>query len=233
MAEVLQPARSPVAAPARARLKRALRWVLGLVGWQVFRARGGVFVCPVPRASRARGAARGSPTRLHLGCGNVRLEGYVNVDIVPTPATDLTADIAQLSEFADCSVEEIRLEAVLEHLYRHQRKAALREWYRILQPGGWLIIAYVPDFDVLVDAYIHRRPGIDHEVFDLDEAYRYTHGDPAPWNAPEQIHKDLFTRESLARDLAEAGFEAAQIENVRYRDEPIALNLNVTARKPT
>ncbi|MFM8558406.1 MAG: hypothetical protein ACKOC6_02165, partial [bacterium] len=37
--------------------------------------------------------------------------------------------------------------------------------------------------------------GLLGPVFDLDEVYRFTHGDPVAWNAPEQLHKDVFSAE--------------------------------------
>ncbi len=162
----------------------------------------------------------------------MHLDGYVNVDIVPSPATDLTADITRLPMFGDNSVEEIRMDAVLEHLYRHMRRAALAEWRRVLRPGGQLTIRFIPDFDTIADHYVHKKPGILHNPFSLDEVYLYTHGDPVPVNASEQIHKDIFSRESVERELKKMGFEITAIENVCYSDEPIALNLNVQAIKP-
>jgi len=217
MAEAVQP-RSGL-------LKVAFRKALGAVGLNIWRARGGVFICPTPRSARPRGATTFPvPPRLHLGCGNVRLEGYVNIDIVPTPATDLAADITRLSMFADASVEEIRMDAVLEHL---------REWHRVLRPEGTLSVSWIPDFDVIAETYVHKRPGRFGGPFTLHEVYRYTHGEPIPANAPEQIHKDLFTRDSVKADLEAAGFEITSIENVSYGDERIALNLNVVAKKPT
>ncbi len=211
-----------------------MRGAMGALGLEVFRARGGVFVVPKPRAGRAEArsvASFPSPLRLHLGCGNIRREGWVNIDLVPTPATDLVGDVTKLKDFRDFSVDEIRMEAVYEHLFRHERLAALREWNRVLKPGGVLHIAFIPDFDVIADHYVNRRPGVLAPVFSLEEVYRYTHGDPVPWNAPEQLHKDVFTRDSVTSEMHAAGFEQVACENVCFRDEKIALNLNVTARK--
>ncbi len=144
----------------------------------------------------------------------------------------MIANIVSLPMFPDGFADEIRLEAVLEHLFQHERGAALQEWRRLLRPGGKLVIRYVPDFDYISRAYVERLPGLTRPVFDLHEVYRYTHGDPAPWNAPEQLHKDLFTRASLEADLTHAGFTSIAIANVAFRDEKHSLNLNVEAIKP-
>ena len=215
-------------------MKSLVRGLAGVLGLEVFRARGGLFLVPKPRAGRAAPRTVTSfprPLKLHLGCGNVRRDGWVNIDLVPTPATDLVGDVTRLVEFEDASVQEIRMEAVYEHLFRHERLAALKEWNRVLVPNGTLSIDYIPDFDVIAEHYVNRRPGVLAPIFSLEEVYRYTHGDPVAWNAPEQLHKDVFTRESVTADMTASGFDRVSCENVCFRNETIPLNLNVTARK--
>ncbi|OGT28372.1 MAG: hypothetical protein A2Z17_05525 [Gammaproteobacteria bacterium RBG_16_66_13] len=208
------------------------RRLLRLFGLEVFQSRGGIFICPAPRTSQ-QSSARPFPVpiRLHLGCGNHRLNAFVNIDIVPSVATDIVTNIRSLPMFADGTVEEIRLSAVYEHLYRTERLEALREWHRVLRPGGTLLISYVPDFDVIARAFLDRRPGILHGTFNLEEVFLYSHGGYQPHHAPEQLHKDLFTERSLRAELEAAGYEISSLENVCYEDEPIPLNLNVVARK--
>ena len=219
-------------APRRGLFTRMVRGVLGWVGLEIYRARGGVFIIPKPHAGHSAAPTKvPSPCRLHLGCGNVRLAGWLNVDIVSTPATDLVADITHLEAFADRSVDEIRMSAVYEHLFRQQRLSALREWHRVLIPGGRLYIEWIPDFDVYAREYLAQGTNTGNPRFDLEQVYHCTHGNPVSWNAPEQLHKDLFTRASVERELRDAGFDIERIENACYRDEPLALNLNVTAHR--
>ena len=159
------------------------------------------------------------------------MTGFVNVDLVPSLATDLVTSIISLPMFKDGTVEEIRLSAVYEHLYRSERLAAIREWHRVLRPGGTLMLSYIPDFDVIAKAFLERRPGILHPTFNLEEVFLYSHGGYHPHHAQEQLHKDLFTRQSVVAELEAAGYEITSAEDVPYRDEPIALNLNVVACK--
>ena len=61
--------------------------------------------------------ARPGPVKLHLGCGSVHLDGYVNIDVENwAGACDLTADAKKLSMFDDDSVDHIFNHALLEHL---------------------------------------------------------------------------------------------------------------------
>ena len=170
--------------------------------------------------------------KLNLGCGNIRFEGYINIDVTETPATDIIADIVSLPMFPGDCVDEIQMNAVFEHLYRYQQKPALKEWLRILKPGGKLIINWIPDFDVVIDAYLKRERGIKSQIFDLSHVSQCTFGQPDPLCSPHNLHKDVFTKESVRELLLETGFEIVKLENSSYKDEHIPLNINVIAIKP-
>lgn len=214
-------------------MKAWARAIAGRFGWEVWRTRGGILLHPKPRPVRAVSPSASRPGKLHLGCGAVRLDGYTNIDIVRTTATDLVANMIELPMIANSSITEIRMEAVLEHLYRYERTSGLSEWMRILAPGGLLDIRYLPDFDIYARAYLDRTPVIDSSPISLHEVAGLTHGHPKAWNAQEQSHKDIFTKASIVEDLNAAGFEVIACDNVCYRDEKVALNINVLCRKPS
>ena len=92
------------------------------------------------------------PLKLHLGCGPVRLEGFCNVDIVPTPATDILDDVLTLKRFPDNYAEEIYACHVLEHFSHSEIPEILNRWYAVLKPGACLRIS-VPDIDRIVKIY--------------------------------------------------------------------------------
>jgi len=93
---------------------------------------------------------------LHLGCGNIRLKGFINIDMAPSPAVDKIMDARKL-EYPDNSIEVIYSAHLLEHFRRGMVPRVLREWYRVLKPGGRAVIV-VPNFDRLVDWYTLRFP---------------------------------------------------------------------------
>ena len=78
--------------------------------------------------------------KLHLGCGNIRLPGFCNVDILNTIAVDVVSDISKLDNFSNNSIELIYACHVLEHFSHEEVKRVLSRWYQVLSPGGehWL-----------------------------------------------------------------------------------------------
>jgi SAM-dependent methyltransferase len=73
------------------------------------------------------------PVLLHLGCGGQRQAGWINCDLTPGPAVDVTFDLLKPWPFpADCA-DEIYASHVLEHL--HDPCAFFREAWRVLKAG--------------------------------------------------------------------------------------------------
>jgi predicted SAM-dependent methyltransferase len=104
-----------------------------------------------PPAERV--AASGTPLRLHIG-GKERHPDWKIVDVVPGEHTDYVRSCTDLSLFASGSVAEIYASHVLEHLgYRRDLPAALREFHRVLAPGG-MLRASVPDLSRLCAIFL-------------------------------------------------------------------------------
>jgi len=171
--------------------------------------------------------------RLHLGCGDKKFNGYVNIDIVPTEGTDVVMNISKDLHLIPPNIaSEIRLDGVFEHLYRYDQNSTLQDFHRILKKGGKLCINHLPDFDTIIKAYLNKEKGIVGEVFDLFNVYRYTHGEPKPENSPQQLHKDLFTKDTI-RDLLESqGFQIEILENRVFSGEEIPIGISIEAIKP-
>jgi len=98
---------------------------------------------------------------LHLGCGNVYLEGYINIDFPLDQQTATPLSHAKVDEYADItrlvyepgSVAEVRLHHVFEHFDRPTAIALLVNWYQWLVEDGVLTIE-TPDFDRCTKAYL-------------------------------------------------------------------------------
>lgn len=75
--------------------------------------------------------------KVNLGCGDERLTGFLNVDLLAGPGVDIVADLNRSPwDFADDSIESICSYHVFEHVA--DKAVTLNECYRILVPGGLL-----------------------------------------------------------------------------------------------
>lgn len=84
-----------------------------------------------------------SQVKLNLGCGDKILEGYTNVDVASERAgilPDIVCDIRNLDKFSDNFADEILAVHVVEHFWRWEVADILREWVRVLKPGGKMIL---------------------------------------------------------------------------------------------
>ena len=91
--------------------------------------------------------------RLHIG-GWERREGWTILDAAPGPHVDIVGPCDDLGRFESGSVLEIYASHVLEHLsYVEALPRALKEWHRVLAPGGRAMIS-VPDFEVICQLFV-------------------------------------------------------------------------------
>ena len=132
--------------------------------------------------------------KLHLGCGHRRLEGYTHIDIRPDVGADRVMDITNLGEIHAGTVDLVYACHVLEHVPRPKVPDTLREWRRVLVPGGTLRVA-VPDLAAAFELY---REGVS---FWRIAGLLYGRQD-----YPENTHHIGFDYEYLAWMLSEAGF---------------------------
>lgn len=139
--------------------------------------------------------------KLHLGCGKRFIPGFVHIDAVEYEHVDHVSSIENLSFISDNSVDLIYNCHVLEHFKRKQVAAVLKEWLRVLKPGGILRVS-VPDFDKLCHVY-NTYGDINLVIGALFGRQDYLYN----------IHYNVFDFSSLKQNLEEAGFT-----NVRRYD---------------
>jgi predicted SAM-dependent methyltransferase len=145
--------------------------------------------------------------KLHVGFGDRRIEGFVNVDKRKTAATDYVADLNRPLLFTaiNCAFSN----AFFEHLYRNHRLEHLKDLYIKLNDNGFVCYIGMPYFKNIARYYLEGGPGTAGPIFDLYNVYRYTHGDPEnimPDNYMDQLHKSLFDEKELHDLLMLAGF---------------------------
>lgn len=94
--------------------------------------------------------------RLHIG-GRTKAEGWEILDALERPEVDHVGNARDLSRFSDATFDAVYASHVLEHFsYVRDLLPVLREWNRVLVPGGTLY-ASVPDMDTLAELFLLRE----------------------------------------------------------------------------
>ena len=179
--------------------------------------------------------------RLEIGSGPRPQPGYIHVDRDPSAAQlDLLAGRSALP-VADGWADEVLSVHMIEHVPPPALKATLADWYRVLRPGGTLIV-HTPSGEALGQALAEQDAGLFWAV--QGAIYGYG-GAPTQYTGPAVLadkgdHKLIFTLPSLQALLEEAGF--SEIQDLRASDDcPHASSWNpylpglclaVSARKP-
>lgn len=132
---------------------------------------------------------------LHLGCGGINHEKFINIDGLPAPHIHYIREIDNLSPFKDNSVDLIYASHCLEHFSHQKVSHVLSEWFRVLKTDGILRLS-VPDFDLLCEIYKESGNEIDSilEVLMAKQDYKYN------------FHMTAFNQLSLMRYLKNVGF---------------------------
>lgn len=139
------------------------------------------------------------PVKLNLGCKTTRMEGYLGVDLDPSVNPDIVADVSNLEAIDSGSVSEIYASNVLEHFSHQKTLSVLKEWSRVLVPGGVLYLS-VPDWDFCVNHYLRHRQLLPWLVYHM---FGEQH-EPLAW------HYAIFNWPNLRALLHDAGFSQAE-----------------------
>ena len=169
--------------------------------------------------------------KLHIG-STARSEGWHNLDIVPGPGVDYVGDCKSLAQFSENSIETIYASHVLEHVPYRQTEAVLKDWFRVLIPGGEVMIS-VPDLGVLAQLYLHPQASPQDRVSVMQMMFGGQMDD-------FDFHCVGFNDELLGMWLRQAGFvELARVEKFGVFEDTstmqfhgVPISLNVKARKP-
>lgn len=149
---------------------------------------------------------------LHVGCGDTRVPGWLNVDVI---LSDYDVDLAcNRLPWQDHSFEAAVSQQVIEHLdLLPELLPLLKELRRVLRPDAELWLS-CPDLEKVCRSYVEHR-GVD---LLRDKASRYPEFSLGHDSVPAQHminfvfhesgrHKNLYDFAILDWALAEAGFK--------------------------
>ena len=147
-----------------------------------------------------------APYKLHLGCGKIKFEGWVNIDLDRSiEAVDIVWDLTSGIPVEDSSCELIYCEHMLEHMSVEKGIFFLSECYRVLQHEGVLRIA-TPSLDVLLERSF-KGNWREQDWLTWPE-YQFIQTRAEMFNIFFRWwgHQWIYDREELHRRLHEAGF---------------------------
>lgn len=122
----------------------------------------------------------------------------VRLDIDPRTSPDVVGDMRDLGDIGP--FDAVACNNALEHLYPHEVDRALREFHRVLVPGGHAVIQ-VPDLQDV-------RPTEDMIPEIAMSGLHLYYGDPARLEEfPYMAHHCGFVEETLRRVMEMAGFK--------------------------
>lgn len=153
--------------------------------------------------------------RLNLGAGDCPLPDFENLD------RKTGQEIYPLA-YADDSVDEIRASHVLEHFGHGEAMSVLKDWVRVLKPGGVMRLA-VPDFQYIAERYL---------AGDNIPIQGYVMGGHS---TPDDRHGTVFDKELLSAAMKDCGLVDIALWKSEIQDcaaLPVSLNLQGTKREP-
>jgi SAM-dependent methyltransferase len=196
---------------------------------------------PSPRPDVSASApATGIKTVLNVGCGyplRQKLHPHfhgpewreIRLDLDPAVRQDIVCSITDMAPVSADAGDAIWSSHNLEHLQRHEVPSALAEFFRVLKPGGFLLLT-LPDLQNVARLVVEDRLE--------DQAYASSSG---PITALDMIfghtaslargnsfmaHRTGFTAQTLQKVLTEAGFVGITVRRGS------AFDLWATAFKP-
>lgn len=161
-----------------------------------------------------------NPIRLNLAAGNKAIAGWKSVGF--EPHHDYQADIRDLSQFANNSVDELMGIHCIEHVYRWDVPAMLLEWKRVLKPGGMLAIE-CPDLIKCCKNIIAGKP--------RQEGIQGIFGE---WELkqPLMLHSHGWTVYEMQEVLLAAGFQNIRFVRPHYHGKREHRDMRVEVFKP-
>lgn len=127
---------------------------------------------------------------------------FLNVDIVDMPKVDLIFDITKPFPISDGVIAEIFSAATLEHLRKSHVDHVLREFFRILQPGGMLRVS-TPDIEAIATSIL---AGEDLAVINQHLFGKYKSDQTEDYD----LHRWMYPASAMLKRLTELGFVRAE-----------------------
>lgn len=163
--------------------------------------------------------------KIEIGCGANPQPGYIHLDARPLRGVDIVHDFSKdVLPFEDNSVGEVLSNHSIEHVSYRALPFVLKEWHRVLAPGGRLFLR-TPDLEFICKTYLAGKTTPESKG---DEEYikQHLHSEVSPaWWAnvklfagqdyPGNFHYLCFDFAMLQALLEKYGFRRVKRLNIQ------------------
>lgn len=190
-----------------------------------------------------------SEIKLNIGCGGRPLSGYINIDMdtadqlrkrYPTHTFPPDFQSYQYNIFnlpyKNNTVDEVRADALVEHMSFIEEPKFFREMHRVLRPGGAFRFS-TPDFEETIKDWLKAKDDWKEFFRNDDEAIakqhwfgNYSYARDNRWgyltamifgsqNSEGQFHKNCYTEGKVRAMLAYLKFSDIKVDRERWQGD--------------
>jgi len=141
--------------------------------------------------------------RINLCCGQMIIDGFTNIDAYPSPGVDVVCDAREV-DYAENSVDEVVIFHAIEHFSLDDACMVLRKVFKMLKPGGHLIIEAPDVFKAVKNTPTGEFDAIRGIFGDIAELRKGKDGYQHKWG---------WTGALMQQELSSAGFNVGEVEN--------------------
>ena len=140
----------------------------------------------------------GKALKIHVGCGQKHLRGWLNLDGTLTPAADAVLDLYQMQHVPSGVASWIYWSHGPEHIHPDKLPGVLRELKRILVTGGRLTVATIDLRGIWENRFVSQKNGGAWNAA--------LYGETDSTHHPFLAHRQAFTQETLLVLMARCEF---------------------------
>jgi len=175
--------------------------------------------------------------KLHLGCGNNIIDGWLNSDLFPLSNDVVHIDVTKTYPFDDETFDYVFSEHMIEHISHAQGQHMLKEGFRVLKHGGKIRMS-TPDLSFLILLYKSEKSELQKKYIKWATE---TFIDNAPYCEDTFIinnfvrdwgHTFINDEKVLSISLEKAGFKEITKFSLNESEDEILRNLENEKRMP-
>lgn len=170
--------------------------------------------------------------KLHIGCGDRLLEGWLNSDLFPCSPRVLRLDATRPFPFASNTFAYAYSEHLIGLLATRQAKRLLRECFRVLAPGGKVRIC-TPDLAFLIELCGPQPSALQERYIEWASGQSAERGRAVVINNMGEAYGPfVYDEPSLRGDLEDAGFSNIVSRDLNQSDDAALRGLANEKRLP-